>query len=199
MLWRTLFTLLLFVPLCLASEYSKTQTEDHAFALGGRLHVEVNIGDVRIVRGDSDKIRVRYTLKSRTQSKVQAGETRFEVHGNQASLELHCSNGGNTSYEVEIEVPQTTTIDAHLSIGDLTLRDIEGDKDLKLGIGDIRVDSDPSQNYRQVEVKTGIGDVNSHSLGESKGFLGKSLKYRGEGKYDLRAHVSIGDITVEEK
>ena len=45
-----------------------------------------------------------------------------------------------------------------------------------------------------VNASTGIGDVNSDGYGETSGWLGKTLKYHGEGKYELRAHVGVGDI-----
>lgn len=46
----------------------------------------------------------------------------------------------------------------------------------------------------------GIGDVNSDGYdGETKGWLGKTLKYHGDGKYELRAHVGVGDINLEGK
>jgi hypothetical protein len=46
---------------------------------------------------------------------------------------------------------------------------------------------------------TSIGDVNTSTGDVSAGFLGKTLKYQGDGKYELRAHVSIGDISLEGK
>jgi hypothetical protein len=41
--------------------------------------------------------------------------------------------------------------------------------------------------------------VNADVSGEVSGWLGKTLKYRGDGKYELRAHVGVGDITLEGK
>ncbi len=50
-----------------------------------------------------------------------------------------------------------------------------------------------------VRASTGIGDVNSDGYGETKGWLGKTLKYHGDGKYELRATMGVGDITLEGK
>jgi len=69
---------------------------------------------------------------------------------------------------------------------------------LSLSVGDIRVDAEHS-GYRLVHASTSIGDVNGNSYGETSGWLGKTLKYHGDGKYELRAHVSVGDITLEGK
>jgi hypothetical protein len=53
--------------------------------------------------------------------------------------------------------------------------------------------------YHLVRASTSIGDVNTSTGDVSEGFLGKTLKYYGDGKYELRAHVSIGDISLEGK
>jgi len=99
-------------------------------------------------------------------------------------------------FDVELELPAKTNLDVHDKVGDVTVEDIEGDKDLTLGVGDIRV-SNAGSTYRLINASTGIGDVNSDGYGETSGWLGKTLKYHGEGKYELRAHVGVGDIRLE--
>jgi DUF4097 and DUF4098 domain-containing protein YvlB len=121
----------------------------------------------------------------------------FEVLGNDARIEFHAS-GNNTQVDVELEVPQNTNLDVHDKVGDLTVDGIEGDKDLELSVGDIRVRFEKS-GYRMVRASTSIGDVNVDGYGETSGWLGRTLTYHGDGKYELRAHVSVGDITLEGK
>jgi len=48
-----------------------------------------------------------------------------------------------------------------------------------------------------VHASAGIGDVSGAGYGETSGWLGKTLKYHGDGKYELRAHVGVGDINLE--
>ena len=53
-----------------------------------------------------------------------------------------------------------------------------------------------------VHLRLRVGDLQIRrgpGYGESSGWLGKTLKYQGDGKFELRAHVSVGDITLEEK
>ncbi len=99
---------------------------------------------------------------------------------------------------MELTIPATTNLDVHQKVGDLSIEQIEGDKDLDLSVGDIRVASSQDQ-YRLVRASAGIGDVSSNGLGETSGWLGKTLKYHGEGKYELRAHVGVGDINLQGK
>ena len=162
------------------------------------MHLRLSVGDVRIKRGDSDKIRLHYTVKSDRDKKVKDSTVDFDVHGRDANIEFHAASSSNTEIDVELEVPQNTNLDVHDKVGDITVKDIEGDKDLELGVGDIRIEVERSA-YHIVRASTGIGDVNGSGYGETSGWLGKTLKYSGDGKYELRAHVGVGDITLEGK
>ena len=195
---------LALVPFCAARsgnhdwDYEETHTDSRDFASGGMLHVRLSVGDMHIKRGDGAKISLRYTIRSRRERNVKNAHVDFDVRGNDATLEFHAPSGSNTQFDVELEVPMNTNLDVHDKVGNLTVEDVEGDKDLELGVGDIHVIRERS-TYRLVRASTGIGDVNGDGYGETSGWLGKTLKYHGEGKYELRAHVGVGDITLEGK
>jgi hypothetical protein len=200
-LHKTIIVCLLLAPFCAASDhwdYSETHDEVREFAAGGRVHLRLNVGDLHILRGDSDKIRLHYTVKSWSESHVKDAHVDIDLHGRDANIEFRAPTSGNTQFDVELEVPQNTNLDVHEKVGDLRIEDIEGDKDLQLGIGDIRVAYGRGA-YHLVRASTSIGDVNTSTGDVSAGFLGKTLKYQGDGKYELRAHVSIGDISLEGK
>jgi hypothetical protein len=191
------------VPFCAAHtsnhdlDYEETHTDSRDFVSGGYLHVHMSVGDLHIKRGDSAKINLRYTIKSLHENNIKSAHVDFDVHGNDATIEFHAPTGGNTQFDVELEVPAQTNLDLHNKVGDVTVDEIEGDKDLELGVGDIRVAREKA-TYRLVRASSGIGDVNS-DYGEASGWLGKTLRYHGDGKYELRAHVGVGDITLEGK
>ena len=201
---KTILVCLLLVPFCAASDgwkdsdYEETHSQARDFVTGGMLHVRLSVGDVHIRRGDSSQIRLRYIVKSRSENRAKNARVDFEVRGNDANIEFHASTNSNTQFDVELEVPQNTNLDLHDKVGDLTIKDVDGDKDLELGVGDIRVAVGRSA-YHLVRASTSIGDVNGDGYGETSGWLGKTLQYHGDGKYELRAHVSVGDITLKEK
>src|SRR6516162_3399353 len=128
-------------PICSASDwdYEETQNDSREFVSGGYLHVRMSVGDVHIRRGDSTKIKLTYTVKSRREQNVKEARVDFDVHGNDATIEFHAPSGGNTQFNVELEVPQTTNLDVHEKVGDMSIDSVEGDKDLNLGVGDIRI------------------------------------------------------------
>jgi hypothetical protein len=204
-LYKAVLVCLFLVPLCAvplfaASDwnYEETRSDAREFAAGGFVHVRLSVGDMHIKRGDTNKISLRYTIKSRREKNLKEANVDFDVRGNEATIEFHAPSHANTQFDVELEVPQNTNLDVHAKVGDVTVEDVEGDKDLSLGVGDIRVANGRS-GYRLVNASAGIGDVNGDGYGETSGWLGKTLKYHGEGKYELRAHVGVGDIRLEGK
>ncbi len=196
---------LFLVPICTVPlrasndwKYEETRSDSREFAAGGSVHVRLSVGDMHITHGDTNKISMRYTIKSHHEKNVKEAKVDFDVRGSEATIEFHAPSDSNTQFDVELQVPQKTNVDVHAKVGDVTLDDIEGDKDLSLGVGDIRVSSERT-GYRVVSASTGIGDVNGEGYGETRGWLGKSLKYHGDGKYELRAHVGVGDIHLDGK
>jgi hypothetical protein len=186
---------LFLVPLAAANDwkYEETRHDARDFVAGGYVHVRMTVGDLHIKRGDSDKIRVEYTVKSRREQNVKDAQVDFDVQGKNATIEFHAPSGANTNIDVELEVPENTNLDVHGKVGDVTIDRIVGDKDIDLAVGDVRVATEQAA-YRLVNANTGIGDVHSDGYGETHGWLGKTLKYHGDGKYELRAHVGVGDI-----
>jgi hypothetical protein len=197
-LHKVVLLCLALVPLCVASDwnYEDTRHDSRDFAAGGSIHVRLSVGDVHIKRGDTDKIRIEYTVKSRHEQNVKEARVDFDIQGNNATIEFHAPSGGNTQFDVEMEVPQKTNLDVHEKVGDVTIDKIDGDKYLDVGVGDLRISTEHS-GYRLVNANTGIGDVHGDAYGETSGWLGKSLKYHGDGKYELRAHVGVGDIHLD--
>jgi len=199
-LHKTVLICLLVAPWCAASDwnYEETHSDARDFVAGGFVHVRLSVGNMHIRRGDSTKISLRYTVKSSRERNVKEARVDFDVRGNNGTIEFHAPSGGNTQFDVELEVPEKTNLDVHDKVGDVTVEHVEGDKDLTLGVGDIRVDSKRAA-YRLVNASAGIGDVHGDGYGEISGWLGKTVKYHGDGKYDLRAHVGVGDIHLEGK
>ena len=204
-LHKTILGFLLLVPFCAAPwcaardwNYEETRSDARDFVAGGLLHVQLTVGDLHIRRGDSNVIKIRYTVKSSREGNLRDARVDFDVHGGEARIEFHSPYRGNTQFDVEIEVPGKTNLEVHSKVGDMTVEDIEGDKDLTLGVGDIHLNK-MHPEYRVVHASTGIGDVDGDGYGTKSGWLGKTLKYRGDGRYELRAHVGVGDIRLEGK
>jgi hypothetical protein len=127
----------------------------------------------------------------------------FEVAGDRATVEIrapkdhgHCVSC-YSSRNITVYLPQQTAIKLNVEIGDVAIKGIRGDKQIRVGIGNLSIGvRDPSE-YGRVNLSARLGDVSDpfdHS--EPHGFLGKSETIDREGRYHLRAHVGIGDLKL---
>jgi hypothetical protein len=97
-------------------------------------------------------------------------------------------------------LPATLAIQVDMGVGDLEVRQVEGDVDVELGVGeaDVRV---PAKAVSSVECEVGVGDANVHGTdGErrSSGLLiGRTVRWQGnEGGSRVHLEVGVGDADV---
>jgi hypothetical protein len=170
---------------------------------GGTLVLTVNVGDLRIVpNSDTNRIRIEIHGDAPLEEE-RSWIKQFEVAGDRATVEIrapkdheHCVScyaGRN----ITVYIPQQTAIKLQVEVGDVAINGIAGDKQIRVGVGDLSVTVRDAKEYAQVDLSTRIGDVDDsvyHS--EPQGFLGKSETLDREGRYHLRAHVGIGDLKL---
>lgn len=187
---------LVTLAVCARPAAAQEKDEVRDFPAGGTLRVTMRAGDVRIVKGrDAQHIRLYYTVRSeKDEERAEKAQVRFDVKGSDA--EIAFSAPQHVDFDAEIEVPSPTNLDVRLKVGDLRVEDVEGNKDLDVYVGDIRVDVGAKPNYWKVEAGTHIGDVTAVAFGEPHGWLGKSLNYHGSGQYRLKASAAIGDVNL---
>ena len=165
----------------------------YSFVAGGAVRLKLSGGDYTI-RGAStdDRIRVRWwteTLEERSKVRVSA-----DVRGAEARIE---TRGPSSHFRVEIELPARTDLHVRLSAGDLKVLGIEGHKDIESRAGDLDIEVIRAEQYRRVDASVTIGDLDARLFGPSRGWIGRSLNWKGPGSYDLHAHLFAGDLKLK--
>lgn len=172
-------------------------------ASGGTVVLMMNVGDLHIIQ-NPDANRLRLEIRGGASLEEERSWIKdFEVAGDRAKIEIHtpkdhehcvsCDAGGS----ITIYIPQQTAMKLDVGIGDVTINGIKGDKQVKIGIGDLCIGVGDRKEYDEVNVSTRIGDVSdSVYRGKQQGFLGKSETITRDGRYHLRAHVGIGDLRL---
>ncbi|MGA7524175.1 MAG: hypothetical protein WBW84_17110 [Acidobacteriaceae bacterium] len=192
-----------------AAQTPNVYVQDHPLAPGGTVVLTMNVGDVKILpTSGADGVRLEiHTTRSVDQQTIASWVRRFEVAADRATLELqipkdreHCvdCSGG---VDVVLYVPERTDLKADLDVGDLTIRGVEGNKDVHTGVGDVRIAVAHPAEYGHVETHTRIGDINdflNQGSGDS-GFLGHSEDFTLSGRYHLRASTGIGDVHISQE
>jgi hypothetical protein len=93
-------------------------------------------------------------------------------------------------------VPRNSTLFVRVAAGDVEVKDIAGDKDIKLHAGELRIAVGNPAEYAQVAGSVTWGEVNGGPFGESDGGLSCSFHKSGTGKYKLVVDVGAGELTL---
>jgi len=164
-------------------------------ASGGSLWFKLRGGDVHIARGaDPNHIVVRYTPDPKKPEEEKKVQVRSRVRGSQVQVEIQAPL--SLSVDAEVKVPSPFGLEVHMTGGDLTVEGVEGDKNLQLFAGDLKVDAGALRTLGDAEVSVRVGDVSVPPIGEVHGWLGHTWKYQGSGAYRLYAHTTFGDANL---
>ena len=193
---------LLPVPLAAETSGQNPVTLTHAYAPGQRVYVEMNVGELNIVRSTN-----AHQVQLVVQPEFDAGETavrswikRFDVNGMDAHIDLEMeknSDHGHHGVKVTLYLPSEATLDADLKVGKMTVAGIRGDKDLRVGVGELDIQGLDAHDYGPVSTTAGVGDVEDSVFeGRKSGWLGKSETTQGSGKYRIHASVGVGKVQL---
>ncbi len=172
-----------------------THTQVFECPQGCSLWFRLRGGDLRIKRGtDPRHIIVRYTPDPKKRDQEKNVQVRSRVHGSQVHVEIKAPV--SLSVDAEVEVPSPMSLEVHMTGGDLTVDGVDGDKNLQLFAGDLKVNVGTLEKLREAEVSVRLGDVHVPPIGKAHGWLGRTWKYQGSGQYRLYAHTSFGDASL---
>jgi len=187
---------LLSVPAAAQDAREASNTEVKEFPAGGRVFIHMRAGDLKVVKGaDPKRIVLRYSATRHHQDISASVEHRFEVWGDEADIRLRAPTD-NVDFSVEVEVPNPADLKVRMLAGDLTVDGVEGNKDIELHFGDLRIDRVRQASYRLIDASTHAGDVGGFP-GGTHGWIGQSGRLEGNGQYRLHAHVGAGDVQLD--
>ncbi len=145
----------------------------------------------------TDQQTIRVTCTADHPQEMQGVRLRFSGGGNNTRLTI---KGGETHHggvEVRIEVPHRTSVRVTMGAGEVTVKNLEGNKDISLYAGQVTISSPQAWNYRSVDASVDIGEVNAQAFGADKGgFFRRFTRRNASGEYRLHAHVTTGEIDL---
>jgi len=96
--------------------------------------------------------------------------------------------------KVIVEIPARSDLNIRLGYGELSVKGIEGHKEIHMSAGEINIDVGDPSTYRDVSARVRIGEVQARPFRISKSGFFRSFKLNGSGRYGLRATVGVGEI-----
>ncbi|MGA8301963.1 MAG: hypothetical protein WB817_20955 [Terriglobales bacterium] len=188
--WRTL--LFLLVPLVALNAESNPfeKTVQQPFPSGGTVRLHLEAGGYTIRPAMTDNIVITYPPNPNGESR---GVT-VEIKAMTSRADIYVRNTPHNNFRATIEVPRHSNLWARLSAGELTVEDVDGDKDVELWAGQINIDVPHPDAYGHRDASVLAGSVEASAFNVSKGGLFRAFHQEGSGKYRLHAHVTAGEI-----
>jgi hypothetical protein len=166
---------------------------ERPFAQGGRLTMRLSAGEYLIENSPDEHIRLAW--QTRDPQAARRVRAQVDVDGTSAQIQ---TDGPSNGFDVTIAVPSRSDLWIRLSAGDLTIRGIEGHKDVSAWAGELKIGVGAATNYRSVEASVLAGEIQAAPFHGSKGGVFRSFLWSGTGPYELRARLTAGEITLAE-
>ena len=177
-----------------AGEQAGTSTPtslSRPFAAGGRINMDLSAGGYKIEGGSDDRIEVQWAVKDPDQ--LRDVRVRAAVKGADARID---TDGPMNNFRVTIRVPSRADLHVRLSAGELSLRGVEGHKDVELNAGELDIDIGRADDYGDVDGSVWAGEIQASPFRISKGGLFRSFNWRGPGKYRLHTRLMAGEVRL---
>lgn len=178
--------------------------QTRVFTPGQVVYLDMNVGEINIVRSPNEH-QIQLVIKpdyDAGQAEMQSWVRQFDVSSTEAHIRLHLpKNTGNEhdGAKVTLYLPSQETLHAKLGVGQMTVGDVRGDKELHVGVGQLDIRDVNPEDYGNVVSTTNIGDVKDGIFqGKQSGWLGNSETAQGTGKYRIHAYVGIGEINFKD-
>jgi hypothetical protein len=179
------------LALLVAGSTAEAGVTERQFVSGGTVRLELDAGEYEIVGSRDDRIRVTWD----DGQKDTDVSLRIDVKASRATVRT--DTPWNDGARIRIELPRRTNIVLRLSAGDLEISGIEGSKDISAHAGDVTIDVGSRDQYRYATASVRVGELNADAFNVHKDGLFRSFEWTGKGKYELRAHLTVGDLKLD--
>jgi len=169
--------------------------------------VENQVGEVRVVGTDAQRVVVRATARAYggTQAEAQNNLDRIQISAEQSGSSRIVvrgeyprviSAGRSPTVAFDIEVPVQSSVDVTTNVGEIHISNLEGQGRLRTGVGEVTV-----RGYRgALDVNTNVGEIDVYTwtiFDDSQLITGVGeiqVRLVGDPSFNLMAKTNVGDI-----
>ncbi|HZU22467.1 MAG TPA: hypothetical protein VE998_06505 [Terriglobales bacterium] len=179
---------------CIGAKAQSANPQEAGFVAGGDINLHLSAGDYDFSASPDNTIRLSWRRDGdHSRGGSPAVRARINVNGRKAIV---VTDGPTNNMHYTVEVPKSANLTVRLSAGDLRIAEIEGDKEIHLHAGDVRVAVGDPRQYKDVDLSVKAGDLNAPAFGGSKDGLFRSFHWSGQGTYRLQVHLGAGDVNL---
>ena len=114
---------------------SRRPTLERAFPAGGRIAMSLSAGEYEIAGAPDGRIHLDWSVAD--SERLDEVDNAIDVRGNEARIS---TDGPPGNFEVRIQVPARSDLHVRLTAGELTIKGVEGNKDVELHAGELDID-----------------------------------------------------------
>lgn len=166
---------------------------ERPFAQGGKVTMRLSAGQYTIENAPDEHIHLAW--ETRDPSAASRVRAKVDVEGGSATIH---TEGPSNGFVVSIAVPARADLWIRLSAGDLTIRGVDGHKDVSAWAGELKIGVGSAAKYRSVDTAVLAGEIQAAPFNGSKGGVFRSFQWTGDGAYELRARLTAGEITLRD-
>jgi len=187
----------------------------------GSMEVDVSDDDaihIRVTLEPQDDVR-----RNRREVEEQIDEAELEhgANGDRVSIHIRYPRGTDEGDDIEehwdVRVPAALMGRFSLNVGSMDIRGIAGGVDASVNVGELEIDVpggdiDADVNVGEIDIYTrsaSVGDVeldtdvggarlslHGRRIDGDRGWVGESIRHRGDGEDDIDASSNVGDVSV---
>jgi hypothetical protein len=159
-----------------------------------QLAFHIKPGDVRILGTKDNRVRVSCEMTgSEDPAKTKIGWTQGV-----SSARITVGGGSWDGHKYRIEVPEHMDLVVRVPAGNVSLRGVEGNKDVEMTAGDLTIELGRADDYAYVDTSVRAGDLHARAFRVKKGGLFRSFsRHFSPGKYNVHASLGAGNLTLE--
>jgi hypothetical protein len=191
--WISMLMVLTAVSLAASDAVLDGDSIERPFVEGGVVRLRLASGDYKLRAGASDRIVVRWTIGDEARIRdLKKLSVDVKVADGTAFVD---TNGPARHVDFTIDVPARSDVHLRMRSGDVRIDGIEGNKDIRMTAGVLKIGIEPASLSR-ARASVTFGDLEARALGIAKSGIKRSFKWAGSGVYTLDARLLAGDLTL---
>lgn len=166
---------------------------ERPFAAGGIVRLNLSSGDYTLRAGASDRVVVSWEIDDEARIReLRKLSVDVDVTGTTAIV---ATDGPAKHVRFTIEIPARSDVRLRMGAGDVSIDGIEGNKDIRMTAGDLKIGIQPA-SLSHARASVTFGDLEARPLGVAKSGIKRSFTWTGSGVYTLDARLFAGDLTL---
>lgn len=171
--------------------------------------LEVGVGDVEVIADAGATITAHVEIERKggafwglrsSRGEIEALDIDARVEDRTMTLRLRPESRHNRNYSENwtVRLPANCAVKIEQGVGNAVVRDVAGDLDVELGVGDIEIDG-LYVSFGRINAECGVGDVTVRTPEKrerGEGFVGHEVRTKGTGSAALNAEAGVGDVTI---